>query len=550
MMRKGFQICISEQSVDDKTFFDEDYDSFIIDNNRFKIVIEGVILNKKKLLKSSLYSSFSEYFISQYEAMNILSINELDGEFRGFIIDKVNTKVYIFTNPTSTQRVFYTKQNNGIYVDSHLVRLSETLNNASISLAPDINNIYKLLTFGNMLENQTPSENVFKIQDGHYIEIDIETQKLTEKKYFDLNHVEYYKKSKKNAVQDLNEIFSENILQEYEKDIELKSKHFTLLSGGLDSRMALMYAENLGLKPDEIFCFSQSGYLDETISRKITKDYNIPYIFRSLDGGSYLKYIDKLTELSEGCGLFTGGIHVQYAFENLQDKNFKIVHSGAIGDGILGGFNTVPYRKKPGEFKIVVNSKFLPKVKSDFDKILSQYESEELFYLRNVAYNRTVLGAQVIQQYGYQTSPFMSKTLLEFAVSLPEKWKISQKLYLEWLNQCMPNAAKYVWEKTGMKPNAHWKNTVGTKLKKRITKIWNTKITNQKHKTSMYPYEFYFYNSKDIQNYYDNYFKDNIWRLEHYPELKSDVEFLFTQKDFFQKSQAVNVLAIFKLFFN
>jgi asparagine synthase (glutamine-hydrolysing) len=314
--------------------------------------------------------------------------------------------------------------------------------------------------------------------------------------------------------------------------------------------MALMYAENVGLKPDQAFCFSQSGYLDETISRKIAKDYNIPYTFQSLDGGNYLKYIDKLTELSEGCGLFTGGIHVQYAFENLQNKNFKIVHSGAIGDGILGGFNTAPYRKKPGEFKIVINPKFLPKVKSDFDKVLGLYQSEELFYLRNVAYNRTVLGAQVIQQYAYQTSPFMSKTLLEFAISLPENWKINQHLYLEWLNQCMPNAAKYVWEKTGMKPDAHWKNTVGTKLKKKIINIWNAKITNQKYKTSMYPYEFYFYSSKDIQSYYDNYFKENIWRLEKYPELKSDVEMLFMQKDFFQKSQAVNILAIFKLFFN
>ncbi|MBP6577268.1 MAG: hypothetical protein KA796_06600 [Chryseobacterium sp.] len=546
---KGFNIHISGNQINTNLFFENDYDSFVFKNDEVEIAIEGIILNKQQLLQNSSYSNFSDFFINLYQNKNINSIKELDGEFRGFVWDKLNHKVFIFTNPTSTQRVFYTKQNGQIFIDSHLVRLTESLKKNNIPVTPNINNLYKLLTFGNMLENETPIENIFKILDGHYIEVDLKTKNILEEKYFDLENVAYYKDSKEKAIQDLDAIFSENIALEYQKDTELNSKHFTLLSGGLDSRIAMLYADKLDEKPDEAFCFSQSGYLDETISRQIAMDYKIPYTFQSLDGGSYLKYIDKLTKLSEGCGLFTGGIHIQYAFENLKNKDFKIVHSGSIGDGILGGFNTVPFRKKPGEFKIVVNPKFLPKVKSDFEKVLNQYESEELFYLRNVAYNRTVLGAQVIEQYAYQTSPFMSKTMLEFAISLPEKWKINQKLYLEWLNKFTPNASDYIWEKTGMKPNAQWKSTFGPKVKKRFSKLWNAKITKQTEKISMYPYEFYYYNSQEIQDYYQAYFKENIWRLENYPELKQDVEFLFEQKDFYQKSQGVNILAIFKLFF-
>ncbi|MCD9856578.1 hypothetical protein LUD75_17785 [Epilithonimonas sp. JDS] len=547
---QGFQIHISENNIESSVFYADDYDSFLLKNDSLEIAVEGVILNKKKLLKSYTVSDFPTLFDKLYRESKIASIKELDGEFRGYIWDKLEHKIFVFTNPTSTQRVFYSKQNGQIFIDSHLVRLNNSIRENQISTAPNINNLYKLLAFGNMLENETPIENVFKILDGHYIEIDLKTHNITEKKYFDLDQIAYFQGSKEMAVRDLNDIFSENIRLEYEKDDELNSQHFTLLSGGLDSRMGLLYADKLGHKPDEAFCFSQSEYLDETISRQIAKDYEINYKFQSLDGGIYLKYIDKLTELSEGCGLYTGGIHVQYAFENLTDFNFKIVHSGSIGDGILGGFNTVPYRQKPGEFKIVVNRKFLPKVKSDFDKIRNDYESEELFYLRNVAYNRTVLGAQVIQQYGYQTSPFMSKTMLAFAISLPEKWKINQKLYLEWLNQCMPNGADYVWEKTGMRPNAQWKNTFGPKVIKRVSKLWNAKITKQTERTSMYPYEFYYYNSKDIQDYYETYFNENIWRLENYKDLQADVQFLFSQKDFYQKSQAVNILAIFKLYFS
>ncbi len=546
----GFRIHIVDNHVKTSSFFVKDYDSFVINDDQVEIAVEGVILNKKKLLQNSGFSDFTDFFLDLYQKVNVNSINELDGEFRGYIWDKLGHKLFVFTNPTSTQSVFYTKHDQQIFIDSSLVRLTKTLKENKISVTPDIQNIYKLLTFGNMLENDTPVENIFKILDGHFIEVDLNNLTIVEKKYFDLEGIDYYKSSRENAIHDLDSIFSDNILMEYEKDNELNSKHFALLSGGLDSRIALLYANQLGEKPDEAFCFSQSGYLDETISRQIAKDNDIPYTFQSLDGGIYLNYIDQLTELSQGCGLFTGGIHIQYAFENLENKDFKIIHSGSIGDGILGGFNTVPYKQKPGEFKIVINGKFLPKVKSDFDKILNQYESEELFYLRNVAYNRTILGSRVIQQFGYQTSPFMSKKILEFAISLPEKWKINQKLYLDWLNQCMPNAADYIWEKTGMKPNAQWKSTIGPKVKKRISKIWNAKITKKPNKTSMYPYEFYYNNSRDIQNYYQNYYSDNIRRLENYPELKNDVRQLFEQKDFFQKSQGINILAIFKLFFN
>ena len=135
-------------------------------------------------------------------------------------------------------------------------------------------------------------------------------------------------------------------------------------------------------------------------------------------------------------------------------------------------------------------------------------------------------------------------------ISLPESWKYNHEFYFLWLNTHCKESSKYLWEKTLTKPNALWKKKWGEIVNKKFYKAYINYILKKPELTSMYPYQVYYNNSKDIQNYYDNYFKENIWRLEHYPELKSDVEFLFSQKDFFQKSQAVNVLAIFKLFFN
>jgi asparagine synthetase B (glutamine-hydrolysing) len=336
---------------------------------------------------------------------------------------------------------------------------------------------------------------------------------------------------------------------EYQKDTELGKNHLSLLSGGLDSRVAMMYAIKNNHIPGNALCFSQSGYLDETISRKIAEDYSLHYEFIPLDQGIFLKKIDELTEISEGMVFYTGGIHVSHAMEKLQYENFALFHSGQIGDGVLGGFNTQPFQKKPSEFKIVVNQKFLPKIQNSLDKILKNYETEELFLMRNVAFNRTLLGAHVLQKKAYQTSPFMTKDFLKFAISLPEEWKFNHRFYIEWINKHCKEATKYRWERTLMKPDATWKTSFGDQFLKRGFKILNEKILKTPQNSSMYPYQFYYDQSTEIQKYYQLYFDENFHRIENYPELSKDVLELFESADFSVKTQAINILSIFKLYF-
>lgn len=547
-MKSGFSLKIEDKHV--KTLFSaENYDSFLFKDDKVEIAIEGLILNRQKLLDESCFTEFPLLFLKFYTEKEEKCVNELEGEFRGYIWDKLRNKIFVFTNPTSTQRVFYARFKNIIFIDTHLVKLVSSLKIAEINPTPDIQNIYQLLSFGSMLENSTPIRGVYKILDGHYLEIDLVNSSVVEKAYFSLEDFPYWASSKEKAIGEIHEIFSENIRAEYAKDDDYQSKHFALLSGGLDSRTAMLYAVKMNKKPDTAFCFSQSSYLDEKISRKIANDFQIDYQFQPLDGGSYLKEIDKLTEISEGCGLYTGGIHVNHAFENLTDTDFKLVHGGAIGDGILGGFNLVPFRRKPAGEKLIVNRHFLPHVGEKFTRFLQKYDSEDLFYLRNVAYNRTVLGAQVIQQYAYQTSPFMSKEILKLAISLPEKWKSEQHFYMEWIAKHCPEATKYRWERTLMKPDAKWKTAFGDQVVKRVYKIAHDKILKTPHKSSMYPYQYYFESDADIQKYYQKYFEENFHRVEAYPELSADILELINSKYFYSKSQAINILSIFKLFF-
>ena len=548
-MSKGFSINISQQAIQVNSFISDEYDNFYLKSGQLDFLFEGVLLNKKKLLNKFALKDFETLIRELYLHKKEKIITLFDGEFRGFIFDKTLKKFFIFTNVTSTQRVFHASFNNQIFVDTSLIRLNKTLKNLGIIPQPDIESLYQLLCFSNLPERKTPLQNVQKLLDSHYLEVDCADLICTEIQYFSLAEVPVFTGTKDKAIDCIHEIFTDAVVMEYQKDTELGKDHLALLSGGLDSRVAMMYALHNNQKPGNAFCFSQSNYYDHTISEKIAKDYDIHYEFVPLDGGQFLKKIDELTEISEGMVFYTGGIHVSHAVEKMQYENFALFHSGQIGDGVLGGFNTEPKRKKPSTFKIVEFPQFLPKVKNSLVEILKNYETEELFLYRNIAFNRTLLGAHVFQQKRYQTSPFMAKEFLKFAISLPEAWKFNHRFYLEWINKHCKEATRYRWERTLMKPDAHWKTSFGDKFLKRGFNILNHRILKTPQNSSMYPYQFYFDSDVKIQEYYQKYFEDNFHRIEEYKELAEDVASLFDSDDFNTKTKAINILSIFKLYF-
>ena len=548
-MKKGFSIIVSEQNVDVKSFISNDYDDFFVQTENFVFLLEGVLLNKKKLLHEYAVKNFETLLLDLFAQKKEGLIKEFEGEIRGFIYDKIANSLFVFTNITSTQRVFYGKFGKQIFVDTNLVRFNETLKNAGIPSEPDLDSLYQFLCFSNLPERKTPIIGISKVLDAHYLEIDCNDLKISEKEYFNLSEVATFKRNKDFAIDKIHEVFTDSVLMEYQKDTELGKNHLSLLSGGLDSRVAMMYAMQNNEIPDNALCFSQSGYFDHTISEKIAENFGIHYEFIPLDGGKFLYKIDELTEISEGMVFYTGGIHVSHAVEKMKYENFGLFHSGQIGDGVLGGFNSEPRRKKPTQFKIVVNDTFLPKVQESLSQILKNYETEELFLLRNIAYNRTLLGAHVLQQKRYQTSPFMNRDFLKLAISLPEEWKFNHYFYIEWINKHCKESTKYQWERTLMKPNAKWKTVFGDQFLKRSFRILNEKILRTPQNASMYPYQYYYDNDRKMQEFYQDYFNKNLHRIENYPELLADVKMLFQSKNFHIKTQAINILSIFKLYF-
>ena len=188
-MKKGFSLQISASDKKINSYLLNNYDDIYVQSDNFDLLFEGVLLNKKKLLNAFALKDLENLLKELYLQKKEQIITLFEGEYRGFILDKIQNKLFVFTNITSTQRVFYGKFEDQIFIDTSLIRLNSTLKDSGISTQPNEGSLYQLLCFGNMPEEKTPIKNIKKLLDGCFLETDLESLNIGEKQYFDLADV-------------------------------------------------------------------------------------------------------------------------------------------------------------------------------------------------------------------------------------------------------------------------------------------------------------------------------------------------------------------------
>ena len=159
-MAKGFSISVAPQNIEINSFLGDNYDDFYFQSEYFDFLFEGVLLNKKKLFQQFAAKDFEALIHHIYSGQKEHFFSLFEGEFRGFLFDKKRKKLFVFTNITSTQRVFYTFLNNHIFIDTDLKRLTFSLKNSGFKVEPDVESLYQLLCFTNLTEKKTPIKQV------------------------------------------------------------------------------------------------------------------------------------------------------------------------------------------------------------------------------------------------------------------------------------------------------------------------------------------------------------------------------------------------------
>ena len=532
--RSDFHYSTNNKFENDKTF---------VDLSHFIIGIDGVILNLQQLKNSYQIASLPKLLLHLFEKYQHNMPDQLAGEFCGFIFDKNKEKLFVFTNHTGSRKLYFDHLNDGLIVSSELQSIANFFKSSAVK--PKLNRLaaYSLLTFGGMLGNDTLIKGTKRLGPGEYL---LRQKSKTEiDKYKDYNNIPLSTKSESQLMAEVDAIFKAALIQQFEKDREYNYQHIATLSGGLDSRLTVMLAHQLGYEVQP-FCFSQSNYPDEIIARKIAKDIGSTLQFIPLDSANHLFDFYENVNTNDGLSFYLGSAHFAYGLNQLDLKPYGLIHTGLIGDGLLGSVLSQARVVRPKPASKLISKMLYLKIEKEVNDFASSYASEDPFYLYNRMLNVAISGAYVCAKHSYHAAPFMHPDFVAYSLSIPPAIKFNQQFYLKWINQYHPTITRYKWERTGMRPTSH-KKTEWSRYTKKLEQIY-FRLTGRSHKLSMTPYAHWYKKNPKIKPFFDEIYNSKKHLLLGDTELAADVVALFAEGNVPEKSMVLTLLGAVDLF--
>ena len=543
-------------------------DKIFVDSANLLLVIEGVVLNKKQLIDQyGPGESFESCIRRMYAVSNETFFNQFRGSFSGLLYDKINDTWLIFTNHIGDKQVFYSELNGYLLVGSEMRFMVETLKANNLPVTLNNTGAYLVLTHGFVIEDHTLVNEVKKLSAGHYLKLD--KSGLHEIQYHRFSNQPRKEMTEEEAVEGIDRLFRQAVKRQFDKDLEYGYKHITCLSGGLDSRMTVWVAHQMGYTDQLNTTFSQSNYLDFTIAQQIATDLHHDFLFKALDHGNFIRDIDQVTALTYGNANFFGLAHGKSLYDIIDFEPFGIVHTGMIGDAIIGTF----FKKNEynPEVKIGEGAYSLELIDRLADyKFKYEYENEEIFCLYTRAFTGANQGMVVFQEHTEAVSPFCDVDFMEFCYSIPLNLRFNHKIYFDWILQKYPGAADYIWEKKRTKIHAitnkepKYMHLFGYKvpsvvdehfliwLKGSVLRRLGLRKKGAKPKTeyipnsfSMNPIDYWYNNNEDLRVVLNNYWI-KYEKLIDDKDLYSDMHHLFNDCVVLDKLQALSVLSTIK----
>lgn len=534
----------SDISIQKFTINKFENDKLFVNEKDVILILEGVILNKKELVKPG--SNWRETVKLLYRENGDSFFSEFRGSFSGALYDKKLNKWIIFTDHIGSKHIYYYRQEKEVYISCEIVDLYELFKNAKISYSLDIQGAYMLLSYGYMLEEFTLCSQIKKLRPGSYLKIENGSLSLFE--YYRLPEISDQDVSENEAVENIDKLFRQAIYLQFEKDKEYGYNHCVSLSGGLDSRMTSIVAHDLGYKNQLNYTFSQTRYLDETIAKKIASDLNHEWIFKSLDNGMFLFDIDQINLISGGNVLYSSLAHSNSLFKFLNFLNLGILHSGQLGDVIIGSFGRgEPYSKSKPYSKTL-----LSKVSEINTNLYATFELKNMYQR---GFNCANSGLLPSQKHSETMSPFYDVDLMNYCLRLPINYRINHRLYRKWILKKYPKAASYVWEATKDKLTSPVFKALGKEFttKQIKNKVFNRlKILKSAGETPfhMNPFGYWYNTNSELRRFQDSYFENNIDNIKGNPELKIDCNDLYLGGNAIEKIQVLTLLSALKMFFS
>lgn len=529
-------------------------DNISFEDDELIVVSDGVILNSKQLINKFRVRNIFYLIKKMYFEKGEKFASELRGPFNIILYDKHKNKLYLYTNQFADKQIFYFYDNDILIFASDIYEVKELGRRFKAEFSLDIESAYNLITYSYMMEDKTLLKQVKKVKAGCFL--CASKQSINLMRYHRFNNEILYTSNSEKILNQMDELFREAVKLEYEKDNEYGYWHITSLSGGLDSRMTTWVANDLGYKNIVNMTFSKSGYLDQTIAQEISTYLGTRFIFKSLDDCEYIKYVDRVTKMNSGMSCYSGAAHGLSMMELVDFKRMGLIHTGMLGDVIVGTFSSYPYHGNAQKGQ----GAYSETLKDRLNTIENEYENEELFKLYGRGFNCALNSSSVSQHYGEVVSPFIDIDFMQFCLNVDVALRYKHKLYYKWILSKYPEAGSFIYEKKGIKVSSPLLKhdffrklfvEAPRKVEKANARVkYKLGISNTNaYSKNMNPFEFWYQTNFEMSNFINNYFKENIYILDGYKQLQDDVDRMFSNSNAREKMQILTLLSACKQLF-
>ncbi|MDD3932233.1 MAG: hypothetical protein PHP55_00075 [Methanoculleus sp.] len=509
------------------------------------ICTDGVIFNLRHLSSRYRVTDCAHTLFALQEEDGWSFPSHLRGNFSGYIYDLDTHEMLIFTDHLAQKPVYFftDPETNTLIFGSDLMAVVEGMRALGFVPSVDVGEAYSLLSLGFMFENGTLVEGVRKLPPGNVLVYS--DGKVVLHTYHSMSGTPYVDDDEEEILEELDRRFVEAIRMEYEKDLEYGYSHIATLSGGLDSRINVGYADKCRFAPITCFCFSESGYADESIAKKISSDHNFDFIFFSLDNGNYLtRYVNEVVGANGGLTLYGGAAHLYTSLRALSFQSYGLIHTGEAGEVLKGDLLSAPEPTSVNlaSFETIAYSdRLLEKLIDGVGLDEHRYETHEQFELLNRGVNAVFNGNRMIEHFTEFSSPFLYVDFIDYCMRIHPRHRYNGNIYIKWMNRYLPEFSRYSWERYGLPPKYphsvlfHYNNA----------RCIVRKFVGRRH-VGMNPTQHWWETNPELRERVNALFEADVNTLDSYPELAQDARDLFRDGKLLEKVQVITLLTVLR----
>jgi len=341
----------------------------------YVVVYNGEIYNFKELRKKlenlghKFFTNHSdtEVLIHGYKEWKSNLPEHLNGMWAFAIYDKKRSQIFLSRDRFGEKPLFYYFKNN-IFVFAS--ELSGITNFKNLDLKINNANLKKYCAYGFFPFHLTPYKNIYKLQAGHNLILNVPSMNLSNHKYWDYKIEPDFKVKESEWCEQIYTLLDKSVKERLVADVPVG----IFLSGGLDSSIISLLSKKNSSEKINTFSikFGESSF-DETkyakyVSEKIDSIHHHQTINSDNMQNVWDEFFSKIDEPISDSSLLSYFLLCKFS-----KKKIKVALGGDAADELLAGYDTFKAIRYANLIGVLKLNKFKPLINSAISKLPTNY---------------------------------------------------------------------------------------------------------------------------------------------------------------------------------